>query len=1133
MMAAHPERLLQKLLALVPHEPSGRATDTELLRRFAPGGDEDAFAALIARHGPMVLGACRRLLRDAGAAEDVAQATFLVLARKARSVRQPEALAAWLHQTACHLALKHRRADTRRRDRETRVSQVSPRPMSDPVDELVNRELREAIDEEIQRMPERFRLPVVLCCLEGRSLEETGRRLDWTPGSVKGRLERGRAELRSRLVRRGFVLSAACAGLDVLREGARASLPAGFGAATLRAAVGFASRSGVATGLGNTVAAIAEEGVRGATLFTRKVVLSFLLVVGVLGGGVVAVGPPAQPKAATRARPAPPAQPVEKPQPRADRHGDPLPDGAVARLGTVRWRNVDEIDAIAFAPDGKTLATASQVGVNLFDASGKLTKRIRMADTSSFRSLAFSPDGTRLACLCKFTENRMLRPVGRIFELGAERKPKEIDGKDLLWVGWSAAGKPLALFQGKDDVVLREVDTGKVRRFEAKDMFDPRIELFRCAYAPAAKLLAFADSHAAIHICDVSTGKKRRTIETTARFVEKLSLSADGRLLAVSSVDAAGKGVLQIWDVVTGKKTESVADRYTMAFAPDGKTLVLVGSNEIRFRDPSTSRERVQPLTPPLDSPSISPNVAFTPDGKTLATTGLYTGTIQIWDVTTGKRKAAPEGHTDAPRRFDFSPDGKRVVSMGGRDGTVIVWNSATGEPLTVIRRGEWVRGAAFSADGKSLFSCWAGDQVVVYDASTGRQLHTLRMDDPARKDLRQSGLTMRLSADRKTLVAFSDGYKGKEGPENSELMTAWDAATRKQTFQRRIEDRYTVSPDLQFLALTRGGKNSPGRLPVRIEDCKTGEVRQNLPQFPGQTFARAFSPDGWLLTTITSELPKGPMGKRTDTLRVWEVATAGEVLSLPVWGVARVAFSPDGRLLATSVSSQEILLWDLRRAEELQRVKGFDGRLISLAFSPDGRRLVSGLADTTLLVWEVKKPAKVRRLDAEGITQAWADLAGDPRKAFAARGMLADSPAEAVALLKKRLGPVRPAEAGLLRGLFADLDSDSFAVREKARKGLEALDDRATDALREALRQKPPLEVRRRIEALLIRVNKRVLSGEALRPLRAVGVLEDIGTREAKAILETLAGGVPGARLTKEAKAALRRMGHTSATRP
>ena len=233
------------------------------------------------------------------------------------------------------------------------------------------------------------------------------------------------------------------------------------------------------------------------------------------------------------------------------------------------------------------------------------------------------------------------------------------------------------------------------------------------------------------------------------------------------------------------------------------------------------------------------------------------------------------------------------------------------------------------------------------------------------------------------------------------------------------------------------------------------------------------------------------------------------------------------------SAPSLEIVLWDLRRAEELQRIKSFDAEVVGMAFSPDGKRLISGHSDSTLLVWKVKKSAKVRRLDAKGITQAWADLASAPRKAFAARGSLADSPDEAVALLKKRLGPVRPADADQFASLLADLDSDSFAVREKAKKGLEALGDRAAEALREALGKKPSAEARKRIQALLRLLNNPLPDRETLRAVRAMGALEDIGTREAKAILETLAGGVTGARLTQEAKAALRRMGHSSATKP
>lgn len=452
------------------------------------------------------------------------------------------------------------------------------------------------------------------------------------------------------------------------------------------------------------------------------------------------------------------------------------------------------------------------------------------------------------------------------------------------------------------------------------------------------------------------------------------------------------------------------------------------------------------------------------------------------------------------------------------------------------------MRNAGFSADGKSLFSCSTDDRIVVHDASTGGLLHTASLEDPARKDLRQSAVRMRLSSDRKSLVTFSMGYaKGRAGADSSPLITGWDAATRKTTYRRTLVTRPVwekISPDLRLLAMSQGEKldprNPPGGRPIGFEDLETGKHRLDLPQLPRQTASLEFSPDGRLLTTWTSgpSLPGGT-GERAYTLRVWEVATAGEVLALPFDPTALivgVTFSGDGRLMAVGVPSREIAVWDLRRGEELQRVTGFDADLVRLCFSPDARRLVSGHADSTLLVWEVRKPKPVhaRPLDAEALARAWADLAGDPKKAFAARGSLAGSPAEAVAFLKKRLEPVRPADADRLRRLIADLDDDSFAAREKARKGLAALGELATEALNAALEAKPSAEARKRIRALLGVGG--VPDRETLRAVRAVAVLEDVGTPEATAVLESLAGGLAGARLTREAKAALRRMGGAGA---
>src|SRR6516162_3791917 len=156
-MAARPQQLLQHIRRFA--SGPDQAPDGELLARYALLRDEDAFAELVRRHGPMVLAVCRRVLGDAHDAEDAFQATFLVLARKADSVRNPEALAAWLHGVARHLSLKCRRAEDRRRRHESGEGRVAPgAPRQDPLDELTARELLLVLDEELQRLPKSYRL---------------------------------------------------------------------------------------------------------------------------------------------------------------------------------------------------------------------------------------------------------------------------------------------------------------------------------------------------------------------------------------------------------------------------------------------------------------------------------------------------------------------------------------------------------------------------------------------------------------------------------------------------------------------------------------------------------------------------------------------------------------------------------------------------------------------------------------------------------------------------------------------------------------------------------------------------------------------------------------------------------------
>src|SRR5262249_14259999 len=204
--------------------------DRQLLDQFAARGDEAAFAALVARHGPMVLRVCRRVLRHEQDAEDAFQATFLVLARHTGSIRKREALAEWVHGVADRTAMRAKRSAARRRNREARLRAVPPRAAPGPTWD----EVQAALDEELRCLPEAFRQAFVLCVLEGKSVPEAAADLGCKPGTLSSRLTRARQQLRRRLTRRGIELSALLAALSVAESAGKGALPAVLAHTTVR-----------------------------------------------------------------------------------------------------------------------------------------------------------------------------------------------------------------------------------------------------------------------------------------------------------------------------------------------------------------------------------------------------------------------------------------------------------------------------------------------------------------------------------------------------------------------------------------------------------------------------------------------------------------------------------------------------------------------------------------------------------------------------------------------------------------------------------------------------------------------------------------------------------------------------------
>ncbi|OAI54352.1 hypothetical protein AYO44_03525 [Planctomycetaceae bacterium SCGC AG-212-F19] len=290
--------LLRHIRRLIGGAEGADAPDALLLRQFVEHGDEAAFTALVQRHGPLVMGLCRRVLPDAHEAEDAFQAVFMILAKRAAAIRRPEALASWLYGVAYRVAARARAGYRKRATRESQVTAMpgtDPSPdervsrEADPLSEANRRELRGVIDEELNRLPEKYRLPMILCYLEGKSNEEAAQQLRWTKGTVSGQLARGRDLLRHRLARRGVALSA---GAVVAALGASAGLAAVTPAlveTTVQGALLFNAGKAVGTGAA-AAATLAQTTLHGMFLAKVKVAAAVLAGVMVLGsaGGLVA-----------------------------------------------------------------------------------------------------------------------------------------------------------------------------------------------------------------------------------------------------------------------------------------------------------------------------------------------------------------------------------------------------------------------------------------------------------------------------------------------------------------------------------------------------------------------------------------------------------------------------------------------------------------------------------------------------------------------------------------------------------------------------------------------------------------------------------------------------------------------------
>jgi WD40 repeat protein len=858
---------------------------------------------------------------------------------------------------------------------------------------------------------------------------------------------------------------------------------------------------------------------------------------------------------------------------RVDAFGDPLPAAAQARLGTTRFRILGRSDFLGFAPDGKALMLLEYDGtLRYLDTRGGQT--LRQVKVEELRrsnvwneGVAVSGDGQTAVAGNAFSEVAVLNlPTGKAGRRipSAEYFIQHNQGYGIYNFAFrvSNEGRLLAVVGQQIDgltlVTWLDLTTGKRlhhQKTRNRGYFCPP------AFSRDGRKIAAVEVDPALNqgwlrVWDVNTGNEVHSSVLPAGQPQNLAFLPDGKTLIVHSTT---NGPLLQLDVATGKEVRRFADKdggaQAFTLSPDGKNLYSANQSQVRQWDVATGKE-VRVFTQHAQV-GTSSHLAISADGKALASCG--SNCVTLWDTAAGKELSPTNGHAGSLATLAFAPGGDRLVTAGS-DANVFVWDLATSKELKRFgavtppppaqwppRQGRALQDvfgtqAFLSPDGKTLATLWPGAPIQVWEAASAKSLRQIGQG--------QNFQAMAMSADGRLLAGA-----GQDGQ-----VWLWETATGKEL--RRVvlhrqgpprpgEGIWMLQPSLAFSpdgrALAAGAfaqHRGQGKPMVRVWEVATGGERIHLEPaggvlppdndygltLPNQAEALA---DRILLSLAFSPDGKNLVMGGGRGIYLWDLARGREArqFSGPRVFARAFALSPDSKLLAAGQLDGSVRLWQVESGRVLGDVPAHQLAVTCLAFSADGRRLASGSLDSTVLVWDVSQvireasaqPVRLAPVAAEAL---WKDLASaDPEKAFRAIGALVASPAEAVLLLKERLRPVPPVDAKRLEGLLKDLDDRRYVIRQKAMRDLAELAELAAPALKQLLAREPSAETQQRARQLLSKLEGAASSPAQLAAMRALEVLEQLASPEARQLLEALAAGAQGHRLTEEARTSLQRL--------
>ncbi len=831
-------------------------------------------------------------------------------------------------------------------------------------------------------------------------------------------------------------------------------------------------------------------------------------------------------------------------EPARDRFGDPLPEGAIARLGSLGLRHNSSVSVVGFSPDGRILA-AYDGGSHLvyWDTTrGREVRRVPVNLHGLLKYVRFSPDGKSLIL---FDDSSNFRVIDAL--TGAERRKVELSKQgypymDLRAVAVSRDGNAAVTLYAEGAMIVWDLAKGK-RLGEYKTQTEiERFSSHPIALTPDGKQLVLPHKDGSLHLLDAASGKEVLAFEMPSHRPEKpqkgypiVTVSPNGRYLAYGgSSNRAGSDpshFVTLCDLKTGKRLRELSSKeniHQWVFTPDNRSLAVSDAETIRFFDVSSGKE-----TKTLRKPRGG-GLVFSLDGRKMAT--AWGTCIHLWDAEAGRPLHSLIGHDWFIRTIHFFPDGKRLVSNTSAE--MIVWDVAGSRPLAIHRTGQLQQWISVPAEGDTV-----------------RFLDWKPRPSPRRRKER-----------RLNEKGLEEGEEPRPSGMEIQQIYRWDLATDRKEQQTVFStpaacDWFALSPDGQRMATVtlraepkvslgdvKGGKPAvSAALPdssrvievvfapagrrlfvrswygaVRVLDGATGQrVRDLKPDTSGRRIAStpAFAPDGRSVVLNDGRLCIREIASGKDRLQISPSSQTDDL-----------TFSPNGRYLAWNShngndGSTRVL--STATGKLLARWKGNQGTATALAFSPDSRLLATGGYNGTILLWKITEDdglsATLTKEEAVALWQGLAD--DDAARAHRALAGLAAAPEQAVPLIKERFPTAwKKPDAKQLMRWIAELDDDSFKVREQATRELLAAGTDAADALRKALAHNPSTEERRRMEVLLHRLDQGG-GPEHLRALRAIEVLERIGTPPAKDVLRQLSRKPLPTDLDDEIHASLRRL--------